>query len=159
MDAIYEHRQVGWAMIIIFVIVITADLTSITFLIARLDEEGMITAVLALLAGALVLAGLLVCFRTLTVRITPEKLTLWYGPGIIRKTVLVSSIASASPVMNKWWYGLGVRITRYGWLYNVSGLKAVEIHTWKGGSVRIGTDEPEALCHAIEQARAVCPAA
>ena len=75
MGAIYEHRQVGWAMIIIFAIVITADVTSVAFLTARLEEEGMITAVLALLVGAVVLAGLLVCFRTLTVRITPEKLT------------------------------------------------------------------------------------
>jgi hypothetical protein len=48
-------------------------------------------------------------------------------------------------------------LTPHGWLYNVAGRGAVEI-TLKGGRrFRIGTDEPERLCYAIQQAVAEMP--
>ena len=45
----------------------------------------------------------------------------------------------------RWWWGWGVRYYGQGWLYNVSGLDAVEIRLKSGKHIRIGTDEPEAL--------------
>jgi len=159
METLYRHRQVGWAMIIIFAVAMAVEAAAIIFLSNMLEQEDASVVMLALSGSFVLLAALLVCFCTLTVTITPEKLTLSFGPGIIRKSVKVSTIVSASSVTNKWWYGLGIHITKYGWLYNVSGLKAVEVHTANGGSMRIGTDEPEALCRAIEQARAMNPTA
>jgi len=56
-------------------------------------------------------------------------------------------------VRNKWWYGLGIRLTPHGWLYNVSGLDAIEIVRRSGKTFRVGTDEPKALAAALRAAR------
>ena len=50
------------------------------------------------------------------------------------------------------WDGWGLRYTRHGWLYNVSGLRAVERTVQDEGTLRIETDEPEELKRAIERA-------
>ena len=44
---------------------------------------------------------------------------------------------------------LQVLENRNGWLFNVSGLQAVEIFLRSGKKYRIGTDEPERLVEAI----------
>jgi len=43
-------------------------------------------------------------------------------------------------------------VGRY-WVYNVSGLEAVEVTLRSGKRFRIGTDEPEALLTALQRAR------
>ena len=55
----------------------------------------------------------------------------------------------AQPVTNKWYYGWGIKRTPHGWLFNVSGLQAVEITLRSAKKYRIGTDEPERLADAI----------
>ena len=47
-----------------------------------------------------------------------------------------------------------MRRTRHGWLYNVWGRRAVELKLTDGSTFTIGSDQPEALLTAIEQARA-----
>ena len=44
-----------------------------------------------------------------------------------------------------------MRLGPWGWMYNVSGLDAVEIELKGGGRFRIGTDEPDELVRAIRQ--------
>jgi len=154
---IYRHRQVGWAIIIILGLLMAAIAVITALMAARLEQEGAGTVVMALSGLFILLAAIMACFCTLTVQIRDGKLTLWFGPGLIRKSLNLSAIESAREVTNKWWYGLGIHITPFGWLYNVSGLQAVEIHTWSGTSIRLGTDEPEALCRAIEHARTINP--
>jgi hypothetical protein len=61
-------------------------------------------------------------------------------------------------VRNRWYYGWGIRITPRGWLYNVSGLDAVELALKNGKCVRIGSDEPHALARAIDHARGAASA-
>jgi hypothetical protein len=53
-----------------------------------------------------------------------------------------------------WYAGWGIRWTGDGWLYNVSGLRAVELRTRHGKRYLIGTDRPEELEAAIRQAAA-----
>ncbi|WP_159038497.1 hypothetical protein [Brumimicrobium mesophilum] len=51
-------------------------------------------------------------------------------------------------------YGLGIRFTAQGMLYNIQGLKAVKIKYISNGkskSVMIGTAEPEILKEALEK--------
>ncbi len=54
-------------------------------------------------------------------------------------------------VRNPWYYGWGIRLTPLGWLYNVSGLSAVDVVLEDGRHVQIGTDQPEALERALHQ--------
>ncbi|MFH1253014.1 MAG: hypothetical protein V1664_01635 [Candidatus Uhrbacteria bacterium] len=58
-------------------------------------------------------------------------------------------IKTTKAVRNSWYCGWGIRLTSHGWLFNVSGLSAVEITMKNGRSYRIGTDEPEKLTAVI----------
>ncbi len=107
------------------------------------------------LIALVVLLILLLClllFYGLTIEISNGMLKWSFGPGIIRKRVALADIRSATAVRNHWIYGWGIRYTPYGWLYNVSGLRAVEIELKDGKRFRLGTDEPEQLIRAIQRA-------
>ena len=47
-------------------------------------------------------------------------------PGLIRRRIRIADIRSAAAVRNRWYYGWRLRLTPHGWLYNVSGLNAVQ---------------------------------
>ena len=99
-----------------------------------------------------VAAVLLVCvwlFHSLTVKVSREQIMLTFGVGLIRKRFTVAEIESAAIVRNHWYYGWGIKLTPHGWLYNVSGLDAVQIQRRNGRKTRIGTDEPVELLAAI----------
>ena len=93
--AVYEHTQSGSAMI----------------------------ALLAFIVVALIATGII--FSRLTITIEDGFLRASFGPGLTVKNVPLSEIASCQPIRIRWWYGWGIHLTRYGWLYNVAG--------WDGG--------------------------
>ena len=63
--------------------------------------------------------------------------------GLIRKKVPLAEIAACEPIRIRWWYGWGIHLTPYGWLYNVSGLDAVAITLVNGRKFALGTDDPQ----------------
>lgn len=138
----YRHRQLGiWTLAI--------GLASMLFLVLLLlfVEPHPI--------GIVVLCILAVCFlnfATLTVEVNDRGVLLKFGPGIIRKKFPLGSIKAARAARNEWYYGLGIRMLPNGYLFNVSGLDAVEIDTVDGRTHRIGTDEPAELLKAIQDA-------
>ena len=69
--------------------------------------------------------------------------------GLICKKVPLAEIAECEPIRIRWWYGWGIHLTPYGWLYNVSGLDAVAITLRDGRKFALGTDDPEGLVAAI----------
>lgn len=104
---------------------------------------------------ALVLASLLLClllFSTLTVTVGQGRLSLCFGPGFHCRSYALSRIRSVSIVRSKWWHGFGIRWIPGGVLYSVSGLDAVELTLTSGRTIRIGTDEPQALAGAVRKA-------
>lgn len=103
-----------------------------------------------------VLLTLLVCvalFYSLTVEISNDHLRIHFGVGIIKKRFEIKDIEKAYPVRNRWYYGWGIRLLPHGWLYNVSGLDAIEIVMSSGKRYRIGTDQPNELAQAVNEAR------
>jgi hypothetical protein len=102
---------------------------------------------------ALILLVLL-SFATLRVVIDESFLRVKFGYGIFTKKFELSQIASAQAVRNHWYFGWGIRLWLWPkmWIYNVSGLDAVEIVLKNGKVYRIGTDVPKALEAAIQQA-------
>ena len=70
-----------------------------------------------------------------------QDVRLFFGMGIIRRTIPRQRIAQAEQVRNSWWYGWGIRLTPHGWMWSISGLDAVELTSLPGGknfaSVRI----------------------
>ena len=90
-------------------------------------------------------------FCTLTVEVTTNELIWYFGPGVWRKSIARDDVVSATPVRNKWWWGWGIHRTPRGWLYNVAGLEAVEIALSNGRTLRIGSDEVNALVNALRR--------
>ena len=97
------------------------------------------------------LALVLLLFGSLTVEISGGHVSIRFGIGLIRKRWALDGIESCRPVRNTWLYGWGIRKIPGAWLYNVSGLDAVELKLKSGKAVRIGTDEPQALLAALEK--------
>ena len=80
-------------------------------------------------------------------------LKIKFGYGIYQKKFPLTDILSVKTAKNRWWYGWGIRRRLWPkmWIYNVSGLDAVEIQLKNGKIYRIGTDEPKKLEQAILQ--------
>jgi len=107
-----------------------------------------------LLVVALSLVATLVAaiqFASLTIQIDQDNLTLTFALGFPRKSIPLQDIEAAQAVRNPWYYGWGMRLTPRGWLYNVSGLDAVEVTLKSGKRIRLGTDQPHMLLEAIQQ--------
>ena len=95
---------------------------------------------------------LLVCvllFYRLKITIEDQVLCATFGVGVIRKKVRLAEIVCCEPVRIRWWYGWGIHLTPFGWLYNVSGFDAVLIRLHSGKTVALGTDDPLGLTAAI----------
>jgi hypothetical protein len=95
--------------------------------------------------------GCLVLFYKLKITIERETLCASFGLGIIRKRVPMAEIAGCELIRIRWWYGWGIHLTPYGWLYNVSGLDAVAITLRNGRKFALGTDDPHGLLDAIRR--------
>ena len=88
-------------------------------------------------------------FRSLTIEIDSTELRCFFGDGLIKRRFPLVEIISAKPVRNRWYYGWGVRLIPSGWMFNVSGLDAVELVLSNGKRFRIGTDNPQDAVEAI----------
>ena len=136
----YRHTQFGTANV-----VITIAILPLVFLPAWLAGAVPVAWLILIL-----LLGILVLFYNLTVEIDDEHLRIRFGIGLIKKRFPLEQIDTCRPVRNSWLYGWGIRLTPRGWLYNVSGLEAVELKMKSGKTCRIGTDEPEVLVAALQ---------
>ena len=138
----YRHTQIGVvivaALVVAIVLVLTPFLSTGTF-------HPILIVTLTILVAALAL------FYSLSVEIKDNTLICHFGGGLIRKRIPLSEIHQARIVQNPWYAGWGIRwMPGQYWLWNVSGLRAVELILKDGKRFRLGTDEPESLVHAIE---------
>ena len=139
----YKHTQTGY--VILFSMAIGCLIIGTVMLSAESNFILVLVFFIVLIAALL--------FSSLTIEIKDNALLWRFGIGLIRKRVSVAEIEHVEPVRNSWLYGWGIRITPYGWLYNVSGLDAVQIRLKSGKTFRLGTDEPQRLYQAIMDAR------
>lgn len=106
------------------------------------------------LIGLPLFALLFVVFDGLTVQIAGGELRWAFGHfGFPRWRQRIADIAAVEPTRTTFWEGWGIRYTRRGWLYNVSGFDAVLIRRTDGKTFLLGTDEPHKLVAAIESAK------
>jgi hypothetical protein len=143
----YRHTQIGYT-ILICVAVVVLVLATAGYLAKTL--HWMLPAI-ALLTLAATLFG------SLTTEITDGELRCVFGIGLIRKRFPLGDVVKVATVRNSWIWGWGIRYTPHGWLFNVSGLSAVELTQASGKRVRIGTDRPEELARAIRQSIETAP--
>ena len=139
----YEHTQFGhviiWSLLPFIVLVGSGGF------VGSLYHRQPPLVVLIILVAALLL------FYKLTIKIEDETLCASLGIGIIRKRVRLADIAGREAIRIRWWYGWGIHLTPYGWLYNVSGFDAVAITLRDSGKFALGTDDPHGLIAAIRR--------
>jgi hypothetical protein len=136
----YEHTQIGhvivWSLLAI-ILIASGGLIGSPFH----REPSLVVSIILLVC--------LVLFYRLRITIEDETLRASFGPGIIRKRARLAEIVGCEAIRIRWWYGWGIHLTPYGWLYNVSGFTAVAITLREGGKLALGTDDPHGLTTAI----------
>ena len=135
----YNHTQAGGLVITTIVVLLLACW-------ALALASGEIAPIVPL---TLFFAAILLVFYCLQVEVDDEAIRIRFGAGLIRKTIPLDRVAECEKVRNAIWHGWGVRYIGRGWLYNVSGLDAVEVRFHDGKRTRIGTDDPDGLLQAI----------
>ncbi len=135
----YRHDQIGWLMIIV-----VGGAAVLTGVFWCLHGETIN------LVGGIILILLIPLFYRLQVIGDDSDLKVRFGIGLIKTSFKWEDFESCKPVRNKWYFGWGIRRLSRGWMYNVSGLDAVEIAMKNGRVYRVGTDEPESLCNVIQ---------
>jgi len=140
----YANVQLGYVLTLIFVALIS--LAAVFFSSGKINLP---------IFGLITLSCLipLVLFSTLTSRVTKSHLEWHFSLGFLKRSVPLEQIVKWEQVRNKAWWGLGIRLTPVGWVYCVSGLDAVAMKFSNGKKIRIGTDDPDGLVKALENAR------
>lgn len=143
---LYKHTQVGYLML---VVILAVSAFFVWIQVTARNESPAVDSGTNLLVTLIMILVLLVVssFITLTVSIDEKYLQIKFGYGVFRKSFLLSEIVSARQVKNHWYYGWGIKVWLwpYMWIYSVSGFDAVEIIMRNGKIYRIGTDVPEKL--------------
>lgn len=149
----YKHTQISYLML--FVTLVVLIFFAWAYITARAEPPSYRSGTnFAVTAIMVLILFILASFATLTVSVEERYVTIKFGYGIFRKRFSISEIASVERVKNHWYYGWGIRVWfwPYMWIYNVSGFDAVQITMKNGYVFRIGTDVPEGLETAINQA-------
>lgn len=90
-------------------------------------------------------------FYQLTITVNETHVAFKLGIGLWNKKYKISDVKSCKPVTNSVISGIGIRMLPNGWLYNVSGLKAVELQFKnKKSIIRIGTNRPEEISELVQ---------
>ena len=141
----YQHTQT--AHFILFPVACMGVIFAVVALF-KIPPLFLIVALLSLVAWL---------FHSLTIEIADGELRWRFGPGWIRKRVPLGMITSAEPVRTNFIEGWGIHLSRFGWLYNVSGFDAVAIRMKNGQHFALGTDELPALLAALRCASDMAP--
>lgn len=146
----YQHTQRGvLTRVVLLVIGVVGGLALGVWILADGTSSDSLILTLAL---TVLLIGVYVLFGSLTVAVDHQQLSVALGSGLIDRRIAISEVEGCRPVRNSRWYGRGIRLTPRGWLWNVSGFDAVELTYQSGRHFRVGTDEPELLCEAVNAA-------
>jgi hypothetical protein len=139
----YERTQIGyviiWSLLPIILIASGGSIGSSSH-----GRSPLIVVIILLVA--------LLLFYKLRITIEDQTLCAVFGIGTIRKNVPLAEIVGCQPIRIRWWYGWGIHLTPYGWLYNISGFDAVAITLRDGRKFALGGDDPHGLTEAIRAA-------
>jgi hypothetical protein len=133
----YRHTQRGTLIIVVMLIMSAFFIALGTFVLRPLLA----------VVPVLLLCGWL--FHSLTIEIANGELCWRFGPGLIHRRVSLAEIANAQQAQTNFIEGWGIRLGRFGCLYNVSGFDAVAFTLKSGKRFALGTDEPVKLLASI----------
>jgi transcriptional regulator with XRE-family HTH domain len=140
----YKHKQWGFATLIIMPL-IAAVILGIN------DVVSLPAAGIGVLFGVLTLVA--ITFSSMTIEVNESEISWYFGPGLFKKSLPLEEVGQCKKVKNPLWMGIGIHAYGTGWIYNVSGLLGVEIELKGGSFIRLGSDQPNYLVQAIEDAK------
>lgn len=140
-----QFTQYGKLMFYIFIPVIIISILKF-YIHYQLGNTDFFPVILL----TFILSAVLLLVYRITITIGEQYVSFKMGIGLINKKYPISDIKSVEIVKNNWMYGWGIRVISGGWLYNVSGFKAIELRFHSSDKViRIGTDKPEEVAEEI----------
>jgi hypothetical protein len=148
----YRHRQIGYLNILGLVGGGLSQLGA-----AARDIRAGRRRVWSYLPGSLVFLASMATISSLTAEVTDDTVSAWFALGLFRRRIALADVRETSVVTMPWHAGWGLRYSRSSWLYCVWGRRAVRLSLAGGHAFTIGSDEPELLRAAIEEARAAGP--
>ncbi|MGB0937660.1 MAG: hypothetical protein ACPGTQ_09380 [Colwellia sp.] len=135
----YQNKQMATALLFVMgTVVLFVSLMS-----AGKDDEVVWPVIF-------ILGCISFLFHSLNIRVSASEINWSFGPGFWKKSIKLANIESVKIINTKWYYGLGIRYIPSGWLYTVSGTKAVQLNLKDGSKINLGTNEPESLVEAIK---------
>ena len=144
----YDHTQ--WAPM--YWLILLPGLA--VLLVAGLTSGDPKLVVPFLLLGIAIII-LAFSFRSLRVVDEGDYLAVRFGPlPLFRKRIAYASIMSAEPDRSSFIDGWGIHwVPGRGWTYNLWGYDCVRISFSGGKTIRIGTDDPQALAKFLQERR------
>lgn len=135
------EKQIGWG-VIVSVLGINV-LLSFSYINKWGNNPVSYTGLLII---SLVFATSLLLFFQMKTLVDGKKIQVTFGIGLIKKIIRISDIDHIDIVRNKWYHGIGIRMLKNGWLYNIQGLNAIELKMKNSQSIiRIGTADSKKL--------------
>ena len=138
----YKHTQIGYFLITVYGSLILIIIPLYIFTDFKL--QAMIGLFIMLIALGI--------FAAMTVKVSDQKMKIQFGLGAIRKEFLIRDSETFREVKHPWHYGWGIRYTPRGWIFRVSGNSGIELQMKSGRLYQVGTDEPQKLAEALNQA-------
>ena len=86
---------------------------------------------------AVLVISVVVAIETISQPSRSHEISVVISLLLFKKKVPLAQIIACEPIRIRWWYGWGIHLTPYGWLYNVSGLDAVAITSRTGPKIRL----------------------
>jgi hypothetical protein len=142
----YHHNQRSRAIALLMGV---GALVPIWLLASGRLAAAPVGARITTFVALIVLAISAFVFSSFSIAISGGQLSWWFGPGVVKRTVPLSTIVSATPATTSMIDGWGIHLTARGWLYNVAGRQAVVVRQKDGTQFLLGTDEPQRLVQAI----------
>ncbi len=140
----YQKTQIGKALNLILISIFI-------FIVILFSISKKPISITIWIITILIFLFIISLFFSLTVTVDEKWVKLRFGIGIIRKKFALAEIEKSQPVTNPWYYSLGIHTIPDGWIFNVSGLKGVELVLKNGKHIRIGSAQPEKLNEAIQK--------
>jgi len=133
----YKYTQFGTLSVILMVPV----LILIIIMLFMVGQKDLIQSLVLIFLAVTFLICLLIFYK-MTIRINDTHVIFRMGIGLITKEYELSQIKGCKPVRNSLLEAIGIRKIQGGWLYNVTGVEAVEISFKnKKHIVRIGSNK------------------
>ena len=145
----YKKSQYGWLLIVMVLTIL-----GFLFLAYTYQWGDFPLPFLPFLLLSLLFVFVFLLFYKLTIEIRSSGLRLIYGIGIVSIAIDIDQLKQVESIKTRWYWGLGIRITPKGMLYNIQGLKAVRLEYISKGKhkkVMVGSPEPEKLALRLKQ--------